>query len=134
MERKSPPLVRKLGSKTEELYPQTKELSHNEMWDTINNLRQENLVLKDLIRSYGIDCESVKLSDTEMICLKQLNDLHIVSQERPLNKDEVTSLDLLHRNLLVARNIPILKKSKKDKKTPQELMEIVKNSIPDQDE
>ena len=71
--------------------------------------------------------EEIKISETEFICLQQLRRLKETSEKRLLEKDEVAIIDLLHKNLLMARGIPVVKKNKEKKKTKAELLKILDN-------
>lgn len=91
--------------------------------EKITRLERENTELRLTIESNGL--QAVEISETEFICIEQLKRLKEISMARELDKSEVIILDLLHKNLLVCRNIPISKKTKEKKKSVQELLKIV---------
>ena len=71
------------------------------------------------------------ISDAEAICANEINKLKIASDNGILTLEDVKILDILHKNLLLARGKPV--EEKKDKKrgakSVAELLSIVgKNS------
>lgn len=93
--------------------------------EKVKSLEKENLEMRVALEEAGIDEKSVKISETEYICLQQLRMIKEMSEQRPLSKEEVAIVDLLHKNLLMARNIPISKKAKEKPKSVSELLKIV---------
>ena len=108
----------KLQEKSSFSYPELEALDRE-------TLEKENLEMRFLLQTHGIEFQGNKLSDTEIICLKQLNILKGISLERQLDKAEVLAVDIFHKNLLVSKNIPVSKVKKKERKTTEELLRSV---------
>lgn len=71
--------------------------------------------------------EKIRIQDEEMICLMQIQKLKESSMARTLTLEEVKKLDLLHKNLKLARgeNTVIVNKARDVQETPErELIEI----------
>ena len=95
--------------------------------EKVIKLERENLEMNVLLEQAGISGSEVKMSETEYICLQQLRGLKEQSEARPLSKEEVSIVDLLHKNLLMARGIPVVKKTKEKKQSLEDLLKIVKS-------
>ena len=113
------------------LYSEAGELQLEEkvrvLLDKVSQLEKENLEMTIALEEAGICKEDVKISETEFICLQQLRKIKEQSEQRLLDKDEVGIIDVLHKNLLIARGIPVVKKTKERKKSKEELFKILDN-------
>ena len=107
------------------IYEEDSELKLRELTEKVRRLERENLEMSILIEEAGLSLVENKLSEAEYICLSQLRMLKEQAELRPLDKEEVNMLDVFHKNLLMSRNIPIVKKSKEKKKSPEELLRII---------
>lgn len=108
-----------------ELHQQESDILLSELKEKVRVLEKQNLEMRVALEEAGISSDQVRISETEYICLQQLRILKEQSEQRPLDRDEVTMLDVLHKNLLIAKGITPPKKSKEKKKTVDELLKIV---------
>lgn len=76
----------------------------------IKALRDEIEKLKNIVTKYqilmkeaGVESDTNLISDEEVICVREISRLKELSAERELSTDEVKKLDLLHKNLKLAR-------------------------------
>lgn len=90
-----------------------KELQIKLLKDHISNIEKENTKLKILLKEYGCDESPSSISDEEAICVQQINRLRKVSETRDLSLDETRKLDLLQKNLKIARG-EVIRGKKKD--------------------
>lgn len=89
----------------------------------------ENTKLLALIERYELSRDDInKITDEEAICIEQIKLLKEQSAFRHFNKEDAQVLEILHRNLKLARGEIIEQnKSKKVRKlSTQELLESVK--------
>ncbi len=96
-----------------------------DLTEKVKILEKENLEMKLTLEENGISDIKISLSETEYICLNQLRRFKDMSEKTLLTKDDVAMIDILHKNLLISRNIPQIKKSKEKRKTVDELLKIV---------
>jgi hypothetical protein len=96
----------------------------NSIPDTIEELQKEVLRLRKVLETYNIT-EELHITNIEFICQKALDNFKKQSMVRTLTSDEAKTLDLLHKNLRMARG-KIDKKEKPGKTTTEaELLRIV---------
>ncbi|MHA1670940.1 MAG: hypothetical protein ACTSV5_10250 [Promethearchaeota archaeon] len=98
-----------------------------ELTKEINDLKLENIKMVKVLEEYEIDKYVKEVSDTEAICLLQINMLLDHAKIREFSKEEVSNLEILHKTLKSVRGQDYGKKTKKGKKlTKKELLELVK--------
>lgn len=66
-----------------------------------SKLNEELIKMKKILQEYELDDVEVKVTDTELICLQQIKKLKDLSNNVILNKDEVSALDTLYKNLRI---------------------------------
>lgn len=105
-----------------------KEFEVSALRTEIQNLKKEITKYKILLNEVDEDANVDIVSDEEAICVEQIRILKMASGERPLTNDEVKKLDILHRNLKLARGEMdrITGKSKAGKLSVEELAKIAK--------
>lgn len=83
------------------------EAGHEFELITLNNeierLKGEVIKYKILLKEIDSEANPEIVSDAEAICVMELRKLKDSSNERPLSTDEVKKLDMLHKNLKLAR-------------------------------
>jgi len=94
----------------------------------IKELELEVSKLKLLLKEIDESASSDSVTDAEIICVKQLEILKEHSSKRELTQDEVKTLDILHKNLKIARgeDIRVKPKGKAKKMSTKELEDILK--------
>jgi hypothetical protein len=70
--------------------------------NTVNDLTKEVLRLRKQLETYGIE-EEMHITNVEYICQKGLDDLKLLAMQGGLDSDATKTLDLLHKNLRMAR-------------------------------
>lgn len=86
-------------------------------------LAKARAVLKD----NDLEEELATVSEAEAICSNEIHKLKVASDNGILTLEDVKVLDILHKNLLLARGRPVEEKKdkKKGKKSVSELLSIV---------
>jgi hypothetical protein len=69
----------------------------------IERLKSEVIKYMILLKEIDSEANPEIVSDTEAICVLELRKLKETSADRPLSTDEVKKLDMLHKNLKLAR-------------------------------
>lgn len=95
----------------------------------IQSLEGENIKLRILLKeATGEDAPVESISDEEVICVQEIAKLRGVSNDRALNLEEVKQLDLLHKNLKIARgeNKRVGRQSSFDSKSNADLEKLIK--------
>ena len=69
------------------------------------------------------------VTDAELICQRQLQILKDSSDKRELTRDEISALDLLHKNIKIARgeDVRVKSRGKAKKMSTEELANILKD-------
>lgn len=75
----------------------------DEMAALYESLKTENTKLQVLLKDNGITDGVEKISDTEAICIEQLQMLKRISTSKKFSAEDAKVLDLLHNNLIRAR-------------------------------
>lgn len=70
--------------------------------ENVDDLTKEVLRLRKIIESYGLE-EEMHITNVEYICQKGLDDLKILAMRGGLDSDATKTLDLLHKNIRMAR-------------------------------
>lgn len=82
---------------------------------------------QSILKDNDLGEETSKISDTEAICASEIHKLKVASDNGILTLEDIKILDLLHKNLLLARGGPVEEKKDKKKgaKSVTELLSIV---------
>lgn len=102
------------------------ELDPAEILKQYNKLKIEYNKLELIVRENGLSDEVSKISDTEAICIDQIKRLKEKSLLHDFVEADAKVLDLLHKNLRMARGQVIEKDNNKKTKglSNEELLEI----------
>lgn len=95
----------------------------------IQALEGENTKLRILLKeATGEDAPVDEISDEEVICVQEIAKLRAASNDRPLTLEEVKQLDILHKNLKIARgeNKRVGRQSNFDMKSNEELEKLIR--------
>ncbi len=95
----------------------------SQLQDELDELKQENYSLRKTLVEYGIEEEST-IDEVEYICIKGIEDIKQIVDGRGLEPDDVKNLDILHKNLRMARKLETKEPSGKAKSLG-ELLSIV---------
>jgi len=101
-----------------------KEMIFRELREEINSLKLENMKLNKTLEEYGIT-EISPITDVEYVCIKGIQDLKLLADTLGLTQDDSKILDILHKNLRMARGKLETKTLKGAELSPAELMKIV---------
>lgn len=94
--------------------------------DKISNLEKENLRLRQLLQENDVIVEGFPtVSDEEYICVLQIKKLRSLADEGIYTTDDAKVLDLLHKNLKLARGEVTMEGKRKKKLGASELLKIV---------
>jgi hypothetical protein len=112
-------------------YPELDSLEIERLRKRVAELEIELAKAQEILKENDLLEEVSIISDAEAICANEINKLKIASDNGILTLEDVKILDILHKNLLLARGKPV--EEKKDKKrgakSVAELLSIVgKNS------
>jgi len=92
--------------------------------DNVEELQKEILRLRKIVESYGIE-EEMHITNVEYVCQKGIDNLKHMAMRGQLDSDGTKALDILHKNLRMARG-PIAKRELPGKKaTEEQLLKIV---------
>ncbi|MCK5138475.1 MAG: hypothetical protein KAQ85_01410 [Thermodesulfovibrionia bacterium] len=94
----------------------------------VEKLRNEVIKYKILLNEIDSDANPEIVSDAEAICVQEIRKLKDSSSSRELSTDEVKKLDLLHKNLKIARgeNARVGARNKAGKMSAKDLANIAK--------
>ena len=94
----------------------------------IEKLKNEVLKYKILLNEIDSEANPDIVSDEEVICIEQIRKLRENSGKRQLTTDEVKKLDILHKNLKLARGqgTRVGSKNQAGKMTAEQLANIAK--------
>lgn len=84
-------------------FAESQKRTIDELTQKIATLQDENLQLKSLHESTAPLFGGAAISNEELICLKQIQDMKQISDSRPLTLDETRRLDILIKNLQTVR-------------------------------
>jgi hypothetical protein len=104
-----------------------KELEIKALHDEIQKLKNQVNKYKILLNEVDEDANPDMISDEEVICVTEISKLKKITNQRPLTSDEVKNLDILHKNLKLARgeNTRVGGHNKVKKKSAEDLEKIV---------
>jgi len=88
-----------------------KELQIKILEEENTKLKHELIKCKILLKEIDSDANPNLVSDEEAICVEQIRRLKEVSEDRELSTDEAKKLDILHKNLKLARGEDLRVKS-----------------------
>lgn len=108
-------------------YPELDELEIERLKKKVAELELELAKTRAVIKDNDLEEEVSSISDAEAICISEIKKLRIASDNGILTLEDIKILDLLHKNLLLARGKPIEEKKDKKKgaKSVAELLSIV---------
>ena len=115
-------MTKKIDDMMEDFEKKAKEVTIS---NNINDLQKEVLSLRKTLESYNIT-EEMHVTNIEYICQKAIDDLKTLALEGGVSSDDAKTLDILHKNLRMARS-NFAKKEKPGKEVSEaELLSIVK--------
>jgi len=91
----------------------------------LEEVKKKNYSLRRTLVEYGIEDEST-IDEVEYICVKGIEDIKMLADGPGLEHEDVKNLDILHKNLRMARKIET-KEPKGKAKSVKELLSIVDN-------
>lgn len=116
-------MTKKIDDLVGDLEVRAKEL---ELSENPSELQKEIIRLRKIIESYGLS-EEMHITNIEYICQIGIDNLKGMAMQGSLTQDEAKTLDILHKNLRIARG-KLEKKEVPGRETSEaELLKIVKN-------
>ena len=108
-------------------YPELDSLEIERLKKKVSELELELVKARAVIKDNGLEEEATTISETEAICINEIHKLKVASDAGILTLEDVKTLDLLHKNLLLARGRPVEEKKDKQRgsKSVAELLSIV---------
>ena len=108
-------------------YPEVAIAEVERLKKKVADLEIELTKARAVIKDNDLEDEVTQVSDAEAICISEIKKLKIASDNGILTLEDIKILDLLHKNLLLARGKPVEEKKdkKKGKKSVAELLSIV---------
>lgn len=96
----------------------------------VEKLTNEIIKYKILLNEIDSDANPDIVSDEEVICVEQIRKLRENSATRELSTDETKKLDILHKNLKIARGqgTRVGRKNQASKMSDKQLAEIAKGN------
>lgn len=109
------------------VYPELDTIEIERLKKKVAELEMELGKARAIIKDNGLDDEITNISEAEAICISEIHKLKIASDNGILTLEDIKILDLLHKNLLLARGRPVEEKKDKKKgaKSVAELLSIV---------
>lgn len=109
------------------IYPELDSLEIERLKKKVAELEMELAKARAVIKDNGLEEESTNVSEAEAICMSEIHKLKVASDNGILTLEDIKILDLLHKNLLLARGRPVEEKKDKKKgaKSVAELLSIV---------
>lgn len=95
-------------------YPEVASAEVEKLKKRVAELELELAKAHSILKEHDLEEEIVTVSDAEAICISEIKKLKIASDNGILTLEDIKILDLLHKNLLLARGKPV--EEKKDKK------------------
>ncbi len=115
-------MTKKIDDLLEDLREQAIE---NEIPDTNEELQREVVRLRKMLEAYNIT-EELHVTNIEFICQKTIDDFKKLALGAGLTSDDAKTLDILHKNLRMARAGFEKKEAPGRAKSEAELLKIVK--------
>lgn len=107
----------------------SKEFEIKALRDQVDKLKHELIRCQILLKEIDEDADPNMVSDQEVICVQEISKLRTISnEERPLTSEECKNLDLLHKNLKLARGQSerVTQKDKASKMSSDDLEKLIK--------
>ncbi len=95
-------------------YPELDSLEIERLKKKVAELEMELSKARSILRSNDLEEETANISDAEIVCVNEIHKLKVASDHGILTLEDVKVLDILHKNLLLARGKQV--EDKKDKK------------------
>lgn len=108
-------------------YPELDQLEIERLKKKVAELEMELAKAHAVLKDNGLEEETANISEAEAICANEIHKLKVASDYGILTLEDVKVLDILHKNLLLARGRPVEEKKDKKKgaKSVAELLSIV---------
>lgn len=109
------------------IYPELDILELERLKKKVSELEIELAKARSVLKDNDLEEELSNISEAEAICTNEIHKLKIASDNGILTLEDIKALDLLHKNLLLARGRPVEEKKDKKKgaKSVAELLSIV---------
>jgi hypothetical protein len=95
-------------------YPEVTSAEVERLKKKVAELEMELAKARSVLKDNDLEEQALNVCDAEVICVNEIHKLKIASDNGILTLEDVKVLDILHKNLLLARGKPI--EEKKDKK------------------
>jgi hypothetical protein len=108
-------------------YPELDSLEIERLKKKVAELELELSKARSVLKDNDLEEEISNVSEAEAICINEIHKLKVASDAGILTLEDIKALDLLHKNLLLARGKPAEEKKDKKKgaKSVAELLSIV---------
>lgn len=108
-------------------YPELDSLEIERLKKKVAELEMELAKARAVLKDNDLEEEAANISEAEAICANEIHKLKVASDNGILTLEDVKVLDILHKNLLLARGRPVEEKKDKKKgaKSVAELLSIV---------
>lgn len=108
-------------------YPELDSLEIERLKKKVAELELELSKARSVLKDNDLEEEISNVSEAEAICINEIHKLKVASDAGILTLEDIKALDLLHKNLLLARGKPVEEKKDKKKgaKSVAELLSIV---------
>lgn len=109
------------------IYPELDSLEIERLKKKVAELEMELAKARAVLKDNDLEEEAANISEAEAICANEIHKLKVASDNGILTLEDVKVLDILHKNLLLARGRPVEEKKDKKKgaKSVAELLSIV---------
>lgn len=109
------------------IYPELDSLEIERLKKRVAELEMELAKARSVLKDNDLEEEAANISEAEAICANEIHKLKVASDNGILTLEDVKVLDILHKNLLLARGRPVEEKKDKKKgaKSVAELLSIV---------
>lgn len=109
------------------IYPELDQLDIERLKKKVAELEMELAKARAVLKDNDLEEEAANISEAEAICANEIHKLKVASDNGILTLEDVKVLDILHKNLLLARGRPVEEKKDKKKgaKSVAELLSIV---------
>jgi hypothetical protein len=99
------------------------------LMDELDFFKNQCTRLKIIVDDNGLGEEVGKVSDAEVICTEQISKLLEISKESVFSQEDAKTLDILHRNLKLARGEKVKQDSNSSTKklSDKDLLNLLKN-------
>lgn len=108
-------------------YPEVASAEVERLKKKVAELELELTKARAVLKDNDLEEEVSNISDAEAICVNEIRKLKVASDNGILTLEDIKALDLLHKNLLLARGKPVEEKKEKKRgtKSVAELLSIV---------